>query len=121
MFDAAIRQAEKALDLTSVPELAMALPAAYEALKAAMEAYTRDLCAGWTPGEEVDLTWLLVNPDFSEGSKGWEGTPFTAASSGVAEFYARFTTLIRCWNVCRPVHIVFAPKAFIAMATRRKL
>ena len=87
VFDAAIRQAEKALDLTSVPELAMALPAAYEALKAAMEAYTRDLCAGWTPGEEVDLTWLLVNPDFSEGSKGWEGTPFTAASSGVAEFY----------------------------------
>ena len=45
------------------------------------------LCAGWTPGEEVDLTWLLVNPDFSEGSKGWEGTSFTAASSGVAEFY----------------------------------
>ena len=31
VFDAAIRQAEEALDLTSVPELAMALPAAYEA------------------------------------------------------------------------------------------
>ena len=45
------------------------------------------MCAGWTPGEEVDLTWLLTNPDFSEGSKGWEGTSFTAASSGVAEFY----------------------------------
>ena len=87
VFDAAIRQAEEALDLTSVSELAMALPAAYEALKAAMETYTEDLCAGWTPGEKVDLTWLLVNPDFSEGGKGWEGTSFTAASSGVAEFY----------------------------------
>ena len=87
VFDAAIRQAEEALDLTSVSELSMALPAAYEALKAAVETYTEGLCAGWTPGEEVDLTWLLVNPDFSEGSKGWEGTSFTAASSGVAEFY----------------------------------
>lgn len=52
VFDAAIRQAEEALDLTSVSELAMALPAAYEALKAAMETYTEDLCAGWTPRRE---------------------------------------------------------------------
>ncbi len=31
--------------------------------------------------------FLLVNPDFSEGDRGWHGIPFTAASSGVAEFY----------------------------------
>lgn len=86
-FDAAVRQAEEALAQTSVSALATALPAAYEALKAAMEAYTEALCNGLEGGQTPDLTYLLINPDFSDGGEGWEGTTFTAASSGVAEFY----------------------------------
>jgi len=37
--------------------------------------------------EEVDITALLNNPDFSNGGKGWEGTVFTAAPGTVAEHY----------------------------------
>ena len=86
-FDEALRQAEEALALTSVPELATALPAAYEALKAAMYAYKESLCNGAGEGESVDFTFLLVNPSFTDGSKGWKGTAFTNAASGIAEFY----------------------------------
>ena len=37
--------------------------------------------------EEVDITALLKNPDFSGGGNGWEGTVFTAAPGTVAEHY----------------------------------
>ena len=37
--------------------------------------------------EEVDITALLKNADFSQGSNGWEGTSFTAAPGTVAEQY----------------------------------
>ena len=37
--------------------------------------------------EEVDITSLLKNPNFSNGGNGWEGTVFTAAPGTVAEQY----------------------------------
>ncbi len=38
-------------------------------------------------GTEVDITSLLTNPHFEDGSNGWEGTPFSAAPGTVAEHY----------------------------------
>lgn len=38
-------------------------------------------------GENVDITSLLINPDFADGTKGWEGTLFSAAPGTVAEHY----------------------------------
>jgi len=87
VFDAAIAQAEEALELTTIAELAEALPAAYKALKSASDNYIDEMCNAVTDDSPVDLTSLLVNPDFSDGSTGWTGTSFTAASSGVAEFW----------------------------------
>ena len=44
-------------------------------------------------GTEVDITALLKNPNFTDGSTGWEGTPFSAAPGTVAEhFYQLFDT-----------------------------
>lgn len=38
-------------------------------------------------GQLADITFLLQNPDFSQGSTGWKGTSFTAANGQVAEQY----------------------------------
>lgn len=38
-------------------------------------------------GQRIDITSLLVNPDFADGSNGWQGTNFTAAPGTVAEHY----------------------------------
>ena len=83
----AVAGAEEALAKTTVEELAVALPEAYAGLKAAVEKYTQDICDATPVGGEADLTYLLVNPRFSDGDKGWDGTAFSAASEGVAEFY----------------------------------
>lgn len=83
VFDEAIRQAESALDLTMVAELASALPAARAALMDAAVAYAEE-----ESGEgETDLTFLLKNPGFDEYGSGWSGTAFSAAGPDVAEFY----------------------------------
>ena len=82
-FDEAIRQAESALDLTTVAELASALPAARAALMDAAVAYAEE-----ESGEgETDLTFLLKNPGFDEYGSGWSGTAFSAAGPDVAEFF----------------------------------
>lgn len=80
-FDPSLRQAREALALTSVAELAEALPAAFAALRASLKEYAE------AAGGEADLTFLLENPDFATGGSGWDGTPFTAANAGVAEFF----------------------------------
>lgn len=83
LFDSAIAQAEQALSLTTVSQLANALPAAYQALLDAEKAYRNsifDAAEG-----EIDITFMLQNPDFSNGSAGWQGTTFTAANNYVAE------------------------------------
>lgn len=85
VFDAAIAQAKAALDLTDVATLSVELPKAYQALLDAQEAYKQDLCDKADANHPADLTFLLVNPDFSEGSTGWSGTSFTDVAYGTAE------------------------------------
>ena len=87
---AAVSQADKALALTTVAELAEELPVAYAALQDALRTYVE----GQT--EEFDLTFMLRNPAFDTDGLGWDGTPFSAASSGVAEFY---NTTFDTWQV----------------------
>ena len=60
---------------------------AYAALKDALDGYDEYLKQEAAAGRVSDLTFLLQNPDFSEGATGWSGTSFTAASAGVAEHY----------------------------------
>lgn len=94
VFDEAIRQAESALDLTMVAELASALPAARAALMDAVVAYAEE-----ESGEgETDLTFLLKNPGFDEYGSGWSGTVFSAAGPDVAEF---FNTTFDTYQVLR--------------------
>ena len=81
LIAAAIRQAEEALAQTGLGNLAQALPAAYAALQASLAEYAEGISGG------ADLTFLLQNPEFTTDGSGWTGTSFTAASSGVAEFY----------------------------------
>ena len=93
-FDEAIRQAESALDLTTVAELASALPAARAALMDAAVAYAEE-----ESGEgETDLTFLLKNPGFDEYGSDWSGTAFSAAGPDVAEF---FNTTFDTYQVLR--------------------
>lgn len=94
-LDAAVALADSALAMTDVEALAVALPeayatvvAAYEAFEAAKSSLVDSLCSSAEEGEEVELTWLITNPDFNGNSgDGWSGTSFTATSSGVAEFW----------------------------------
>ncbi len=83
-YDKALEGAEKALSYRTVAQLAIEIPKAIQALKAAKEDYVKELInpEGWT-----DLTSLLVNPNFTNGGSGWKGTGFTAASQGVAEHW----------------------------------
>lgn len=87
VFTDAIAQANDALALTSVAELALALPEAYETLKNCYYDYIAELALNTAQGDTLDLTFLLTNPDFSDGEDGWNGTEFTQATSGVAEFF----------------------------------
>lgn len=60
---------------------------AKESLVVALNGYDDYLRQEVVAGKISDLTFLLQNPDFSEGATGWSGTSFTAASAGVAEHY----------------------------------
>ena len=51
---------------------------AYTALKKALDGYDEYLKQEAAAGKLSDLTFLLKNPDFSEGATGWSGTSFTA-------------------------------------------
>lgn len=81
LFDEALANAEKALAKTSVEELHTALPAAINEILDAKRKYIESLVVDG----KADLTAFIVNADFSNGSTGWTGTAFTAASNGVAE------------------------------------
>lgn len=87
VFSQAIEEANEALALTTVEELAAALPEVYETLKNCYYDYIAELALNTAEGDTLDLTFLLTNPDFSDGDEGWNGTDFTQATSGVAEFF----------------------------------
>lgn len=87
VFDEAIAQAKAALEMTDVTTLSIELPKAYQALLDAQDAYKQELCDKADEKNPADLTFLLVNPDFSNGGTGWNGTSFTDVASGVAEHW----------------------------------
>lgn len=87
VLEEAITAAETALGQTSVEALATALPEAYDRLVAAREKYLESVFADLEEGGTMDVTFLLKNPAFSQGTYGWNGTSFTQAASGVAEFF----------------------------------
>lgn len=82
-----IAEAKKALDFTTVEELAVELPKAYEVLLKAREDYLNDLFGNLGEGEVADLTFMLKNPQFAQGTYGWSGTSFTQVSAGVGEHF----------------------------------
>lgn len=87
VLNEAIATAKEALALTSVEQLATELPKAYDTLLEARETYLEELFSNLEVGETTDITSLLKNPDFSQGTYGWNGTAFTQATAGVAEHY----------------------------------
>ena len=87
LFDHALAMADNALALRSVAQLATALPEARTALAEAMKAYKKSLVGGATANDPCDISALIINPDFSQGGAGWQGTTFTAANNFVAEQY----------------------------------
>ena len=64
-----------------------AMQQAYTALQDALKGYDSYLRQLAAEGKLSNLTFLLQNPDFSNGATGWSGTSFTAAAQGVAEHY----------------------------------
>ena len=84
----AITQGNQALEATGTfEEEYEAMQKAYTALQDALDGYDEYLRQQAAEGKLSDLTFLLQNPDFSDGGNGWSGTSFTAASQGVAEHY----------------------------------
>lgn len=84
----AIAQGDKALSESGTfDEEYEAMQKAYENLQKAFDSYNEYLRQLASEGKLSDLTFLLQNPDFSEGATGWSGTAFTQASQGVAEQY----------------------------------
>ncbi len=84
----AISQAETCLSESGTfDEEYEAMQNAYANLQKALDGYEEYLHQLAAEGKLSDLTFLLKNPDFSDGGEGWSGTSFTAASQGVAEHY----------------------------------
>lgn len=85
----AIQKANDALDLsTTFEENAKAMGEALEALSACGDIYHDYIREMGEKGEAVDMTALLVNPDFREGANGWTTSQgFTQANGYVAEYW----------------------------------
>ena len=88
ILDEAIIKGENAIATSGTfDEEYQAMQDAYNALQDAMQGYEEYLRQLASEGKVSDMTFLLQNPDFSNGGNGWSGTSFTAASQGVAEHY----------------------------------
>ncbi len=88
ILDDAIRLGEIAINESGTfDEEYQAMQKAYDSLQKALQGYEEYLRELAYEGKLADMTFLLQNPDFSNGGNGWSGTSFTAASQGVAEHY----------------------------------
>ena len=88
MLAEAIALGEQALNESGTfDEEYEAMQKAYVALQKALAGYDEYLRQLAAEGKLSDMTFLLQNPDFSQGGQGWSGTGFTAAAQGVAEHY----------------------------------
>lgn len=87
-LDEAIRKGEETLATSGTfDEEVEAMQSAEQALQTALADYEETLRQMAEEGKVSDMTFLLQNPDFTNGGEGWSGTSFTAASNGVAEHY----------------------------------
>lgn len=87
-LDEAIRKGEETLTTSGTfDEEVGAMQSAEQALQTALADYEETLRQMAEEGKVSDMTFLLQNPDFTNGGEGWSGTSFTAASNGVAEHY----------------------------------
>ena len=87
-LDEAIRKGEETLTTSGTfDEEVEAMQSAEQALQTALADYEETLRQMAEEGKVSDMTFLLQNPDFTNGGEGWSGTSFTAASNGVAEHY----------------------------------
>lgn len=86
---AAITQANDALNnSTTVTENHTNMAAALKALQTCASKYEEYIKDQMQQGNAVDLTSLITNADFSEGSNGWTtSTAFTQANGKVAEYW----------------------------------
>ncbi|NPD91060.1 alpha-L-arabinofuranosidase C-terminal domain-containing protein [Xylanibacter muris] len=85
----AIAKAEKALNTTTTfAQNVKAMEAAYAALLGCEDIYLEYIKQMGEAGAAVDMTALIVNPDFREGARGWStSVNFTQANGYVAEFW----------------------------------
>lgn len=85
----AVRAGEEALEnSTTFDENAKAMSGALALLKQTKAIYDEYVREQTQKGEAADLTSLIVNPDFAQGSVGWTPSPsFTNADGNVAEFW----------------------------------
>lgn len=85
----AVKLGNDALNIsTTAEENRVAMAGALKALEECSERYEAYLKEEAAKGVAVNLTALMANPDFSNGSSGWAATPaFTAANGYVAEFW----------------------------------
>lgn len=85
----AVQQAQKALSESMTVEANQhSMKAAENDLRQCVGTYLNYLRSEAAQGRPADLTMLLTNADFSEGSKGWNCRPtFTAANGQVAEYF----------------------------------
>lgn len=97
----AIATADKALaESGTFDEEYATMQNAYKSLGDAYTQYKDYMYKQAYEGKLADITFLLQNPDFSQGAEGWKGTSFTAANGYVAEqfnktfdFYQELTGL----------------------------
>lgn len=85
----AIAKANDALNTTTTfAQNVKAMQEAFEALQGCEEIYLEYIRQMGDAGMAVDMTPLMANPDFREGSKGWTSSVnFTQANGYVAEFW----------------------------------
>lgn len=85
----AILKAQNALsNSTTFDENVKEMNAAYDALIKCKDIYMEYIKNMGEAGKAVDMTALLVNPDFRDGAKGWNvSTNFTQANGAVAEYW----------------------------------
>ena len=82
-YAAPISQAEAALELTTIEELAVELPKAYEALLQTDKEYYRGLLSDATEENPSDITAMIINNSFEMGDlTGWT-IPGSSSDTGV--------------------------------------
>ncbi len=110
---------EKGVDVSAAAAVYNDLSATIEQMQAAIDALNKAMTdntfAGFTPGTALDVTSLIVNPDFAGGNltNGWSGTTFGAyQGKDNAEHYNRTFDTYQTVSGLRPGLYVVGVNAF---------